>query len=81
VNPANGDYFSVTVGDFTVEAASRTTFPAGNFDERQHGQHQRGHANVLRDKKAHSARQGQSSPCTPGFRGRSDRARRRFGRF
>lgn len=33
VNPAGGDYFSVTGGDFTVEAASRTSFRLDNYDD------------------------------------------------
>ncbi len=33
VNPASGDYFSVTGGDFSVQADSRTTFRMNNFDD------------------------------------------------
>jgi hypothetical protein len=33
VNPVSGDYFSVTGGDFTVEAESRATFRLDNFDD------------------------------------------------
>lgn len=33
VNPAGDDYFSVTGGDFTVEAAGRSTFRLDNFDD------------------------------------------------
>jgi hypothetical protein len=33
VNPARGDYFSVTGGDFSVQAESRTTFRMNNFDD------------------------------------------------
>jgi len=33
VNPANDDYFSVTGGDFTVEATGRSTFRLDNFDD------------------------------------------------
>jgi FecR protein len=33
VNPNRDDYFSVTGGDFTVAAASRTTFRLNNFDD------------------------------------------------
>src|SRR6202162_6211013 len=32
VNPTNGDYFSVTGGDFSVEADGRSTFRLDNFD-------------------------------------------------
>src|SRR5579859_2910134 len=33
VNPARGDYFSVTGGDFSVEAGSKTTFRMNNFGD------------------------------------------------
>ena len=33
VNPASGDYFSVTGGDFTAEATGRATFRIDNFDD------------------------------------------------
>jgi hypothetical protein len=33
VNPGRGDYFSVTGGDFSVEAGSKTTFRMNNFDD------------------------------------------------
>lgn len=33
VNPSNADYFSVTGGDFTTEAAGRTNFRMENFDD------------------------------------------------
>jgi hypothetical protein len=33
VNPARDDYFSVTGGDFTAEAAGRTNFRLDNFDD------------------------------------------------
>ena len=33
VNPARNDYFSVTGGDFTAEAASRSNFRMDNFDD------------------------------------------------
>src|SRR5438477_164400 len=32
-NPAQGDYFSVTGGDFSVQADTRTTFRMNNFDD------------------------------------------------
>jgi len=60
VNPANGDYFSVTGGDFTVEAAGRTTFRLDNFDDGSTVTIERGHANVLRDKKSTPLDKGQS---------------------
>src|SRR5260370_3624087 len=33
VNPARGDYFSVTGGDFTVGTANRRSFRLNNYDE------------------------------------------------
>ena len=33
VNPAGGDYFSVTGGDFTVEATGRASFRLDNYDD------------------------------------------------
>ena len=33
VNPGRGDYFSVTGGDFSVEAGSKVTFRINNFDD------------------------------------------------
>jgi FecR protein len=33
VDPARGDYFSVTGGDFSVEAESKATFRLNNFDD------------------------------------------------
>jgi hypothetical protein len=33
VNPASGDYFSVTGSDFTVEATSRASFRLDNYDD------------------------------------------------
>jgi hypothetical protein len=38
VNPGNGDYFSVTGGDFTVEADGRAGFRLDNFDDGSVGQ-------------------------------------------
>jgi uncharacterized protein DUF6600/FecR-like protein len=60
VNPVNGDYFSVTGGDFTVEATGRTTFRLDNFDDGSTVSIERGHANVLREKKSTPLDQGQS---------------------
>jgi len=60
VNPANGDYFSVTGGDFTVEATGRTTFRLDNFDDGSTVNIERGRANVLRDKNTTPLDKGQS---------------------
>jgi hypothetical protein len=60
VNPNNGDYFSVTGGDFTVEAAGRTTFRLDNFDDGSSVNVERGRANVLRNDKSTPLEKGQS---------------------
>jgi len=60
VNPSNGDYFSVTGGDFTVEAAGRATFRLDNFDDGSAVNIEKGHANVLRGKKSTPLDKGQS---------------------
>ena len=49
VNPADGDYFSVTGGDFTVEANHRVKFRMDNFDDGSQVSVEQGQANVLRD--------------------------------
>ena len=66
VNPANGDYFSVTGGDFTVETAGRTTFRLDNFDDGSTVNIERGRANVLRDKKNTPLDKGQSLSMRAG---------------
>src|SRR5246127_2570355 len=60
VNPSNGDYFSLTGGDFTVEAAGRATFRLDNFDDGSTVNIERGRVNVLRDKKSTPLDKGQS---------------------
>src|SRR5438045_5026238 len=47
VNPVRGDYFSVSGGDFTVEAGSRATFRLDNFDDGSSVESVSGHINVL----------------------------------
>ncbi|HEX8882720.1 MAG TPA: DUF6600 domain-containing protein [Candidatus Acidoferrum sp.] len=47
VNPVEGDYFSVTGGDFTVEAGSRATFRLDNFDDGSAVDAIAGHLSVL----------------------------------
>src|SRR5437879_506820 len=47
VNPISGDYFSVTGGDFTVEAGNRATFRLDNFDDGSSVEAISGHVNVL----------------------------------
>jgi len=52
VNPANGDYFSLTGGDFTVEATTRARFRLDNFDDGSTVNVEQGRVNVLRDKQS-----------------------------
>jgi FecR protein len=52
VNPGNGDYFSVTGGDFTVEAAGRSEFRLDNFDDASTVSVAKGRVSVLRKNKA-----------------------------
>jgi hypothetical protein len=61
VNPAKGDYFSVTGGDFSVEAAGRTRFRLDNYDDGSNVNVEMGQINVLRDKvAAKTLQKGQS---------------------
>ncbi|HTQ95851.1 MAG TPA: FecR family protein [Candidatus Acidoferrum sp.] len=60
VNPAKGDYFSVTGGDFSVEAAGRTRFRMDNFDDGSNVNVEMGNINVLRNKVSKSLQKGQS---------------------
>ena len=52
VHPAGSDYFSLTGGDFTVEATERTRFRLDTFDDGSTVNVEQGHVNVLRDKKS-----------------------------
>src|SRR6267143_5258448 len=47
VNPSGGDYFSVTGGDFTVEADGRSSFRLDNFDNGSTVETLKGHVSVL----------------------------------
>src|SRR5271170_817783 len=60
VNPANGDYFSVTGGDFSVEANGRASFRLDNFDDGSIVKVSKGHVSVLRKNKPTSVAKGQS---------------------
>jgi FecR protein len=60
VNPAKGDYFSVTGGDFSVEAAGRTRFRMDNFDDGSNVNVEMGNITVLRNKVSKSLQKGQS---------------------
>jgi hypothetical protein len=60
VNPSNDDYFSLTGGDFTVEAAGRTRFRIDNFDDGSTVSVEQGRVNVLRDNKSTPLAKGES---------------------
>src|SRR5258708_7271412 len=50
VNPASGDYFSVTGGDFTVEAEHRSAFRVDNYDDGSTVETYQGRVSVLYNK-------------------------------
>jgi hypothetical protein len=61
VAPANGDYFSVTGGDFTVEAEGRSEFRLENFDDASTVSVAKGRVSVLRkDKTTTEVAKGQA---------------------
>jgi hypothetical protein len=60
VNPGNGDYFSVTGGDFTVEADGRAAFRLDNFDDGSVVDVTKGRVSVLRKKTTTALVKGQS---------------------
>jgi FecR protein len=60
VQPARGDYFSVTGGDFSVEADGRARFRLDNFDNGSNLNVEMGHVNVLRKEESKSLTKGQS---------------------
>jgi FecR protein len=60
VHPGRGDYFSVTGGDFSVEANSRTRFRLDNFDDGSNVAVELGQVNVLRNKVPKPLEKGQS---------------------
>lgn len=60
VNAQGGDYFSVTGGDFTVEATGRSTFRLDNFDNGSTVQVEAGDVSVIRNDKSTPLMKGQS---------------------
>ena len=56
----NGDYFSVTGGDFTVEITERATFRLENFDDGSTVSVLNGHVNVLQNDKPTPLEKGQT---------------------
>lgn len=66
VNPTNGDYFSVTGGDFTVEASGKGSFRMNNFDDGSNVAVLTGHASVLHKKETTQLSKGQSLSMKAG---------------
>jgi ferric-dicitrate binding protein FerR (iron transport regulator) len=66
VNPANGDYFSVTGGDFSVEADGRSSFRVDNFDDGSVVNVMKGHVSVLGKKETKALAKGQSLSMRAG---------------
>ncbi|HEY5069160.1 MAG TPA: FecR family protein, partial [Candidatus Acidoferrum sp.] len=60
VNPARDDYFSVTGGDFTAEAAGRANFRMDNFDEGSTVAVVKGQVNVVHKNDTKLLAKGQS---------------------
>ncbi len=60
VNPASGDYFSVTGGDFTAEASGRSSFRLDNFDDGSTVNVLAGHLTVIRKDHTTALVKGQS---------------------
>jgi FecR protein len=75
VNPVTGDYFSVTGGDFTVEATSRTTFRVDNFDDGSTVNVEKGRVAVLRKEDTIPLDKGQSLSVRAGDNGKGEIAR------
>jgi hypothetical protein len=66
VNPASGDYFSVTGGDFTVEATERVTFRMNNFDDGSSASILQGRAGIRSGETSAAIEKGQSYSMTAG---------------
>ena len=66
VNPVSGDYFSVTGGDFTIEAGSRATFRLDNFDDGSTVEGLSGHLTVLHQDETTPLEKGQSLSMKAG---------------
>lgn len=60
VHPAKSDFFSVTGGDFSVQADGRTRFRLDNYDDGSNLNVEQGHVNVLRGNQTKPLEQGQS---------------------
>ncbi len=66
VNPASDDYFSVTGGDFTVEANGRGTFRMDNYDDGSTVQTLKGHVTVIHKDDSARLEKGQSLSIKAG---------------
>jgi len=66
VNPARGDYFSVTGGDFTVEANGRTTFRVDNYDNGSSVEDEKGRLTVVHGDQTSHLFTGQSFSMKAG---------------
>jgi hypothetical protein len=66
VNPASGDYFSVTGGDFTVEANGKSSFRLNNYDDGSNVDVLTGRASVLHKKETSQLSKGQSLSMKAG---------------
>src|SRR5260221_7087648 len=75
VDPGSEDYFSVTGGDFTAEAAGRAGFRLDNFDDGSVVDVSKGRVNVLRKNKSTALAKGQSLSMRAGDNKAMDIAR------
>lgn len=66
VHPSSADYFSVTGGDFTVEADGRAGFRLDNFDDGSQVQVTKGRVSVLRKSQTTELVKGQSFSMRAG---------------
>jgi uncharacterized membrane protein YgcG len=66
VNPSDSGYFSVTGGDFTVEANGRSAFRLNNFDDGSTVETLRGHVTVLLKSQTKYLEKGQSLSMNAG---------------
>jgi hypothetical protein len=75
VNPGGEDYFSVTGGDFTVEADGRAGFRLDNFDDGSVVDVTKGRVSVLRKDKTTALIKGQSLSMRAGDKSSTEIAR------
>jgi hypothetical protein len=66
VNPDSRDYFSVTGGDFTVEANGRSSFRLDNYDDGSTIETIKGHVSVVHKDKTARLEKGQSFSMKAG---------------